>query len=78
MEGLEGATKKAMEPRPKSGKGGARDGNIFETEQAPGLLIELDMGDKANAMIKYEHQASGPSHGGDGGTIHRFRRVSGS
>lgn len=25
----------------------ARDGNIFETEQAPGLLIELDVGDKA-------------------------------
>ena len=42
------------------------------------MLIELDVGDKAKAMIKYEHQASGPSHGGDGGTIHRFRRVSGS
>ena len=78
LEGLERATKKAMEPRPASGKGGARDGNIFETEQAPGLLIELDVGDKAKALIKYEHQASGPSHSGDGGTIHRFRRVSGS
>ena len=54
MEGLEGATKKATEPGPKSGKGGARDGNIFETEQAPGLLIELDVGDKAKAMIKYQ------------------------
>ena len=43
MEGLEG-NKEATEPRRESGKSGARDGNIFEVEQAPGLLMDLDVG----------------------------------
>lgn len=68
-------TKKAMEPRPDGGKGGARDGNSFEVEQAPGLLMDLDVGDKAKALIKYECQASGLGNGGDGGTIYRYRKT---
>ena len=63
-----------MEPRPDGGKGGARDGNIFEVEQAPGLLMDLDVGDKAKVLIKYECQASGLGNGGDGGTVYRYRK----
>lgn len=43
MEGLEG-NKEATEPRRDGRKSGARGGNIFEVEQAPGLLMDLDVG----------------------------------
>lgn len=38
--------KEATEPRRDGGKSGARDGNIFEVEQASGLLMDLDVGFK--------------------------------
>lgn len=34
----------AIDPRRDGGKSRARDGNIFEVEQAPGLLMDLDVG----------------------------------
>lgn len=45
MEGMEGS-KEATEVRPEHGKRGVTGGNIFEVEQALGLLMELDGGTK--------------------------------
>lgn len=35
----------ATDPKLDGGKRGGRDGNIFDIEQAPGLLMDLDVGD---------------------------------
>lgn len=63
MEGLKGS-KEATEVRPERGKRGVTGGNIFEVEQALGLLMDLDGGIKAKVLIQYECQASGLSHHG--------------
>lgn len=34
-----------LDPKLDGGKRGGRDGNIFDIEQAPGLLMDLDVGD---------------------------------
>lgn len=44
--GWRGQPRKPQSPAVESGKG-EQGMEAFETEQAPGLLIELDVGDKA-------------------------------